>query len=237
MANIRIKSLHGIFGLYEIPYWASIFLSLFTMIVIINAFNLIDGVDGLATGIGFIAAMAFGTWFLLVKDLVMACMAFALAGSLLAFLYYNFSPAKIFMGDSGSLIIGLFVCVLAIKLIEYPVEKLDKFWVQISKPMYVIAAMIYPLLDTLRVFIIRTLKGQSPLIADRNHIHHHLILKGYSHVKTVIIIYIFTFVTIGLSLLDYFIPDANIGLIILVGVALLFLFFVLVLNRKHAKVS
>jgi UDP-N-acetylmuramyl pentapeptide phosphotransferase/UDP-N-acetylglucosamine-1-phosphate transferase len=97
--------------------------------------------------------------------------------------------------------------------------------------------MIYPLLDTLRVFIIRTLKGQSPLVADRNHIHHHLIQRGYSHVKTVIIIYLFTLVTVGLSLIDFFIRDANIGLAIIIGIALLFLFFVLVLNRKHAKVS
>jgi len=237
IGNIRITSLYGIFGVMEIPYWASVFLSLFTYVVVVNAFNLIDGVDGLAGGVGMIACWSFGIWFVFAGNYSLAALSFSMAGALMGFMIFNFSPAKIFMGDSGSLIIGLFVCVLAIKLIEYPVEKLDKFWVQISKPMYVIAAMIYPLLDTLRVFIIRTLKGQSPLIADRNHIHHHLILKGYSHVKTVIIIYVFTFVTIGLSLLDYFIPDANIGLIILVGVALLFLFFVLVLNRKHAKVS
>ncbi|MBK7311102.1 MAG: undecaprenyl/decaprenyl-phosphate alpha-N-acetylglucosaminyl 1-phosphate transferase [Sphingobacteriaceae bacterium] len=198
IGNIRITSLYGVFGVWDIPYWASVFVSLFTYVVVVNAFNLIDGVD---------------------------------------FLVFNFSPAKIFMGDSGSLIIGLFVCILAIKLIEFPVERLDKFWVHISKPVFVIAAMIYPLLDTLRVFIIRTLKGQSPLVADKNHIHHHLIERGYSHVKTVIIIYGFTIVTIGLSLLDFFIRDANIGLIVLGGIALLFLFFVLILNRKHAKVS
>lgn len=237
IGNIRITSLYGVFGVMEIPYWASVFLSLFTYVVVVNAFNLIDGVDGLAAGVGMIACWSFGIWFVFAGNYSLAALSFSMAGALMGFMVFNFSPAKIFMGDSGSLIIGLFVCVLAIKLVEYPVEKLDKFWVQISKPMYVIAAMIYPLLDTLRVFIIRTLKGQSPLVADRNHIHHHLIHRGFSHVKTVIIIYVFTFITIGLSLLDYFIPDANIGLIVLIGVALLFLFFVLILNRKHAKVS
>src|SRR4051812_19770970 len=106
MAEIRISSLHGIFGIYEIPQWASIFLSLFTYIVVVNAFNLIDGIDGLASGVGFIAATSFGTWFALAGDPVMAGLAFALSGSLLAFLIFNFSPAKIFMGDSGSLTIG-----------------------------------------------------------------------------------------------------------------------------------
>lgn len=237
IGNIRITSLYGVFGVWEIPYWASVFVSLFTYVVVVNAFNLIDGVDGLAAGAGMLACWSFGIWFIFAGNYSMAALAFSLAGALMGFLVFNFSPAKIFMGDSGSLIIGLFVCILAIKLIEYPVEKLDKFWVHISKPMYVIAAVIYPLLDTLRVFIIRTLKGQSPLVADKNHIHHHLIQRGYSHAKTVTIIYGFTIVTIGLSLLDFFVPDATIGLAILGAIALLFLFFVLVLNRKHAKVS
>jgi UDP-GlcNAc:undecaprenyl-phosphate GlcNAc-1-phosphate transferase len=187
--------------------------------------------------VGMLACWAFGTWFIFAGNYPMAALAFSLAGALMGFLVFNFSPAKIFMGDSGSLIIGLFVCILAIKLIEYPVGKLDRFWVHISKPMFVIAAMIYPLLDTLRVFIIRTLKGQSPLVADRNHIHHHLIQRGYSHAKTVGVIYAFTLLTIGLSLLDYFVRDANIGLAFLIVIALLFLFFVLILNRKHAKMS
>lgn len=237
IGNIRITSLYGIFGVWEIPYWASVFISLFTYVVVVNAFNLIDGVDGLAAGVGMISCLAFGTWFVFAGNYSLAALSFSLAGALMGFLVFNFSPAKIFMGDSGSLIIGLFVCILAIKLIEYPIEKLDHFWVHISKPMYVIAAVIYPLLDTLRVFVIRTLKGQSPLMADKNHIHHHLLHKGFGHVKTVIIIYVFTLITIGVSLLDYFIPDANIGLAILIALALIFLLFVLVINRKHAKVS
>jgi UDP-GlcNAc:undecaprenyl-phosphate GlcNAc-1-phosphate transferase len=201
MANIRIKSLHGIFGLYEIPYWASIFLSLFTMIVIINAFNLIDGVDGLAAGIGFIAAMAFGTWFLLLKDLVMACMAFALAGSLLAFLYYNFSPAKIFMGDSGSLTIGLIMSILAIKLIEFDRVTMIYPLTQLTKPVIAIAFLIYPLVDTMRIFIYRMLNGLSPFHADRNHIHHRLQDVGLTHRKTSSLLYSTTLLVIAVAFL------------------------------------
>lgn len=237
IGNIRITSLYGIFGVWEIPYWASVFLSLFTYVVVVNAFNLIDGVDGLAAGVGMIACWAFGIWFVFAGNYSLAALSFSLAGALMGFLVFNFSPAKIFMGDSGSLTIGLFVCVLAIKLIEYPVDKLDHFWVHISKPMFVVAALIYPLLDTLRIFIIRAVKGQSPFMADKNHIHHHLLHRGYSHAKTVIIIYLFTVLTIGLSLAGYFIPNANLSFVSIILLALLFLLFVLILNRKHARVS
>ena len=204
MGDIRITGLHGIFGVNEIPMWGSIFLSLFTYIVVVNAMNLIDGIDGLAAGVGFIASTVFGTWFIFANEFTLAALAFSLSGALLGFLIFNFSPAKIFMGDSGSLIIGMFICVLSIKLIEYPLTRLDSFWIHISKPVFVIAALTYPLTDTLRIFIIRAAKGQSPFAADKNHIHHRLLDCGYSHVKTVIIIYIYSVVTVGISLISYF---------------------------------
>jgi UDP-N-acetylmuramyl pentapeptide phosphotransferase/UDP-N-acetylglucosamine-1-phosphate transferase len=134
----------------------------------------------------------------------MASLSFSLSGALLGFLIFNFSPAKIFMGDSGSIIIGMFVCVLSIKLIEYPTTRLDDFWVHISKPIIVIAALSYPLTDTLRIFIIRAAKGQSPFAADRNHLHHRLLDCGYTHVKTVIIIYVFSVFSVAVSLLSYY---------------------------------
>jgi UDP-GlcNAc:undecaprenyl-phosphate/decaprenyl-phosphate GlcNAc-1-phosphate transferase len=234
MGDIRITGLHGIFGVEEIPYWGSVFLSLFTYVVVVNAFNLIDGVDGLAAGVGFIAASAFGVWFVFANDFALASLAFALAGALLGFLVFNFSPARIFMGDSGSLIIGMFICVLAIKLIEYPVERLDNFWMMISKPVYVIAGLIYPLIDTLRVFIIRAAKGQSPLSADRNHIHHRLLDCGFSHARTVLSIYLFTIITLGASILSYLFNNANLSLVAVVVCAISFLIIVLTIKRKKS---
>ncbi|HRE95622.1 MAG TPA: MraY family glycosyltransferase, partial [Flavobacteriales bacterium] len=109
MGETQIKSMHGIFGIYEIPEWARIFLSVFVYIVIVNAFNLIDGVDGLAAGIGVICSVFFGVWFITVSNDTMALLSFILAGSLLGFLLFNFSPARIFMGDSGSLTIGCII--------------------------------------------------------------------------------------------------------------------------------
>ena len=204
MGDIRITGLHGVFGVEEIPQWGSVFLSLFTYIVVVNAMNLIDGIDGLAAGVGLIAASVFGTWFIFANEYTLASLSFSLAGALLGFLIFNFSPAKIFMGDSGSLIIGMFICVLSIKLIEYPVTRINDFWIHISNPILVIAALSYPLTDTLRIFVIRAIKGQSPFAADRNHLHHRLLDCGYSHTKTVIIIYVFSVVTVGVSLFSYF---------------------------------
>jgi UDP-N-acetylmuramyl pentapeptide phosphotransferase/UDP-N-acetylglucosamine-1-phosphate transferase len=203
MANIRIKSLHGIFGVYDIPLWASIFISIFTIIVVINAFNLIDGVDGLAAGIGFIGSVVFGLWFSLIHEVVMATLAFSLAGSLLGFLYYNFSPAKIFMGDSGSLTIGLVMSILALKMVDLDPPSLISPLSEICKPLLAIAILVYPLTDTLRIFIYRTLKGTSPFAADRNHIHHRLQDAGFSHRQVSSLLYFMNIAIVLLVIFSY----------------------------------
>ena len=203
IGNIRITGLHGIFGVYAIPEWAGIFLSLFTYVVVVNGFNLIDGVDGLASGVGFIASSSMGAWFIYAGDYSMACLAFALAGSLFGFLIFNFAPAKIFMGDSGSLSIGLIISILSIKLIEYPISDLSGVTLYLSKPVFAIASLIYPLMDTLRIFIIRAVRGQSPFSADKNHLHHRIMDCGLGHKGTVVIIYFFSLGAILVSLLCY----------------------------------
>ena len=235
MGDIRITGLHGIFGVYEIPDWGSVFLSIFTYVVVVNAFNLIDGVDGLAAGIGFIACCSFGLWFIFADEFPYAALSFALAGALAGFLIFNFSPARIFMGDSGSLVIGMFICVLAIKMIEYPTYKLDRFWVHVSKPVFAVSALAYPLLDTLRIFVIRAVKGQSPFVADRNHIHHKLLDCKYGHAKTVIIIYIFSVITIGSSVLTYYFSVPTYSLITVIASCAIFLAFVMNLNRTKIR--
>lgn len=199
MAEVRLTSLHGLFGIREIPDWAGIMLSVFTYIVVVNAFNLIDGVDGLAAGVGLIASTAFGFWFYFAGDWTYAVLAFALAGGLLGFLRFNFSPAKIFMGDSGSLTIGFLIGVMAIELVEYEPHGLPNVIANISKPILAMSILVYPLTDTLRVFALRAIKGVSPFTADRNHIHHRLIDLGLSHAQTVILIYLFNLLIIGAS--------------------------------------
>ncbi|MFI5218010.1 MAG: glycosyltransferase family 4 protein [Bacteroidia bacterium] len=180
-ANIRITTLCGIFGIYDIPYWFSIAFSLFTILLIINAYNLIDGIDGLAGGIGAIASFTFGLWFYNYGQFALCILSFALFSSLLAFLVYNFSPANIFMGDTGSLIVGLILSVLAINFIQLSfISPPDAFPFR-SGPAMAIAILIIPLFDTLRIFTIRLINKRSPFVADRNHIHHQLLDMGLTH--------------------------------------------------------
>ena len=199
IAEIKITNMYGIFGIQEIPDWASILLSVFTYTVIVNAFNLIDGLDGLAAGVGFIACLAFGLWFFFAGGEDNAILALSLAGALLGFLIFNFEPARVFMGDSGSLTIGLIISVLSIKLIEYDTSDIPVNMVYISKPVFAMSVLSYPLIDTLRVFILRTIKGNSPFSADRNHLHHKLIDMGFNHSKTVLTIYTFSVLMITVA--------------------------------------
>lgn len=219
MANIRITSMHGLFGVYEINDWASIFLSVFVYTVIVNAINLIDGLDGLAGGVCAIVTIAFGTWFYFADGIENACLSFALAGALVGFLFFNFAPAKIFMGDSGSLTIGLILSVLSIKLIEFDRTELPDNLMQTSVPVFVMAALSYPLTDTLRVFVYRAVRGLSPFAADRNHIHHRLLDLGLNHTQTVLLIYLYTIGMIYLSLMLH--TDPSTQLIVCATTALL----------------
>lgn len=202
MADIRITKFWGLFNIEnELPYWFSVTFSFFTYIVIVNAINLIDGVDGLAAGVGLIASLTFGYWFHKNMDLPLALLAISLGGALLGFLFFNFHPAKLFMGDSGSLIIGVVFFVLAVKMIEFPMHTLPASMNTVSKPVLAMAILSYPLIDTLRVFILRTVRGRSPFSADKNHIHHKLLSLGLSHVQVSLLLYAFTVVVIGVTFL------------------------------------
>lgn len=130
----------------------------------------------------------------------MSILAFALSGALIGFLFFNFSPARIFMGDSGSLTIGLIISVLSIKLVEFDKSELPPWLFNMSKPVFVLTCLAYPLVDTFRIFIYRIITGVSPFQADRNHIHHRLIDIGLNHRKTVLAIYFYTIIMIFLKL-------------------------------------
>ncbi|MFK8039139.1 MAG: glycosyltransferase family 4 protein [Crocinitomicaceae bacterium] len=222
MGNLKIESFHGIFGLeVTLPDYAQFLISMFVYIVIVNAINLIDGVDGLAAGIGFIIALTYGIWFCYSPAPHWAVVSFSLAGALFGFLVFNFNPARIFMGDSGSLTIGAIVFVLTTQVIESDTNFLISPFTDISTPVLAIAVLIYPLLDTLRVFILRIIAGKSPFEADRIHLHHKLQDRGFGHKKVVFTLYAFNISCILIATLT---PQLNptLQLIILLCWALLF---------------
>lgn len=200
--DLRISDLFGIFGIGEIPYLLSIGLTIFIFVAMINAFNLIDGIDGLAGGIGMIASGGFGLWFLVNHHYSLACLALCLSGALLGFLRFNFSQNnKIFMGDTGSLIIGYIITVLAVKFIHFNVlHAWDPSSSFVSAPIIAIVILVVPIFDTIRVFSVRILRGKSPFKADRMHMHHLLIDNKLSHMQASFTLYA---VTILLTAMTY----------------------------------
>lgn len=180
LGGIRIDSMHGLLGFEELPEGFALALSYLTIIVVINSFNLIDGVDGLAASLGILTMSVFGAYFFAIDYQAYALLSFAMAGSLVAFMIFNHQPAKIFMGDSGSLMIGLINAILVIKFIN--VANAPFVAIPVTSAVAIgFSILIVPLLDTLRVFSIRILKGRSPFTPDRNHVHHLLLDRGMSH--------------------------------------------------------
>ncbi len=236
LADIRITDFWGLFGVNQLPDSVSYVFSVFVYIVIVNAINLIDGVDGLAGGVSLIASVTFTYWFYQTGDLPMALLAAGLGGALLGFLVFNFNPARIFMGDSGSLTIGIVLYVLSAQLIEFPIDRLPGALSGVSKPVVAMAILSYPLIDTIRVFIIRIAAKRSPFSADRNHIHHRLLDLGLDHKQTVLILYAYSSFLIILALL---MPAnrPNISFAILFGsaMALVQLLFMFPLPKKKSQ--
>lgn len=192
LGGIRLDSMYGLFGFEQLPEGFGLALSYLTIIVVINSFNLIDGVDGLAASLGILSMLVFGSYFFAVNMQAYALFSFSLAGSLIAFMIFNHYPAKIFMGDSGSLLIGLVNSILVIKFINVAHD--PSVAMPISSSVAIgFSILIVPLLDTLRVFSIRIIKGRSPFTPDRNHVHHLLLDRGLSHAAV-------TFICIGINI-------------------------------------
>ncbi len=189
LGDIRFTSLHGFLGVYNINYLSSILLTCFVVIVLINSFNLIDGIDGLASGIGIVVSLTFGAWFYLIGNHNYAILSAALLGALLAFFGFNVfgKENKIFMGDTGSLILGLIMSVLVIKFNEANITYNGPYSIS-SAPAVSFGILIVPLFDTLRVFILRILRGQSPFNPDKNHLHHRVLKLGFNHVESTVVL-------------------------------------------------
>ena len=183
--GFRIEEIAGISGQEISLAWGSYFITVFWIVGVINAINLIDGLDGLAAGIGAIVAIFLFISSYLDGNIMLCFITAALAASCLGFLPYNFYPASIFMGDTGSMLIGM---VLAISAIE-SYQKSTTF-IAILVP---IMAMALPLIDTGLSIIRRFLKRKPLFKADKEHIHHRLMMEEKSQIKAVVILYLVTF--------------------------------------------
>lgn len=213
--NVRITHFDGFLGLHDgVPEVLAILATIFAFLIIINAFNLIDGIDGLAGGVTLLGAIFFGIWFFANGYQAEAILAAALAGTSIGFLIYNHHPAKIFMGDTGSLTTGMIMSVLAFRLIALAPESSA---IPLQTPtVFAFSLMIIPMFDTFRVIMIRVLNGRAPFSADSRHLHHCLLRFGYNHKEICILL---GTAAIIIMVTSYFINHLDVhlyGLIIMV---------------------
>lgn len=201
--GIRLSSFYGLLGIYEIePIWQYL-ISIIIITGVTNAFNLMDGIDGLAGGLAFINLTILSVLSFMLKQYPLFALLITMSGAILAFLRFNLHPAKIFMGDGGSLLLGFLIPCAGILLIETghvdaPIE--------IHYTVLLVSAiLVVPVFDSLRVYTWRLQRGNSPFKPDRTHLHHLVLQLGMNHKKAAIIIYCFELciLTMGCLLLDW----------------------------------
>jgi UDP-N-acetylmuramyl pentapeptide phosphotransferase/UDP-N-acetylglucosamine-1-phosphate transferase len=234
--DFQIQSLHGFLFIEHISLYISIPLSVFVMVIIINSFNLIDGIDGLAASVGIVIFVILGIMFYLLHVYFFLGICLLMISSLLAFLRYNLSSTKkIFMGDTGSLLIGFVIACSVMQLFAIPQSQLSELPFQLENlPLVVMAILIVPFFDTVRVFTIRILNNKGPFSPDRNHIHHILIdYLHLSHRKASFLIGVFN-VLFVLIFLVFSISIDNIYLTgIMIFFILCFVYFFYRINFSH----
>lgn len=241
LADVRLDSLHGFLGINHLPYIISFVLSIIGTTFVTNAFNLIDGVDGLAGSMSFLICSFYGIVFGLDHDYGFAMASFALAGTIVGFLRYNINPAKIFMGDTGSLILGFMIAVLSIAFVARVNAHSENSFISnlfgsdVSLSV-ALAAIIVPVYDTFRVFTLRILKGFSPFHPDRTHVHHVLLDSGFTPNQVSLTLFGTTLLFICLSLVMAAFQLGNtiaIGVIVLTASVLIY-FATRMRNRRVA---
>ena len=228
--SFTIDSLNGFLNINEIPYYLNLVIAGFMMLTIINSYNLIDGIDGLASVVGMVIMVIYTTIFYLSGEFFFALLAITMNASLMAFLGFNLSSdKKIFMGDTGSLIVGFIISILTLKFLALkPADYTDLPFLLENGPLIAISILIVPLFDTARVFAIRIANKKAPFSPDRNHTHHVLIdYWGLTHKQASFIIgcfnllFVMLFIVLGST-------AKNLGMTIMlvsVVIALGYIFF------------
>ncbi|MDD2983048.1 MAG: MraY family glycosyltransferase [Crocinitomicaceae bacterium] len=236
-----ISNYHGFLGIYEVDPIISILISLLFLVFFINSFNLIDGLDGLASIIGIVVTSTFIFLFMLMKDYFFAGLSLVTVSMLFAFLRFNLTNGKlkIFMGDCGSLNIGLIIGALSLRfLANEPIDIDSRIFSPENRILFIFSVLIIPLLDTFRVMTVRILNGDSPLKADRNHLHHLLLDFFKSHILVSLFLgvlnltVIFIFIAISKTNSIKFVSSV----MVLTTIIIIFGFYLInTINKKNKK--
>ena len=237
IAGLWINNLYGLCGIYFLPAWIGIPLTILIVVFITNAINLIDGIDGLASGLSGIALLFFTILFIYQREWLYAALAIVTLGTIIPFFYYNVfgNPnrgRKIFMGDTGSLTIGFILSILAIRFSMYDNAVLHRV------PDAIVVAfslLITPVFDVVRVILHRARFGKNIFSPDKNHIHHKFLALGFSHRAAMITILLISagFAAMNLLLLT----RININLLLFLDIfiwTIMQLYLTKKINRKMA---
>ncbi len=197
LSGVKIEGFSGLFGVSSFPWYFNEIFSVFILVVMTNAFNLIDGIDGLAGSIALIISSFLGWAAFQTGNHIDAIFAFAISGASLAFLLYNWYPSKVFMGDTGSMVLGFMLTILMIKFLTTSTPPSVILFPTTTS----LGLFILPIYDTLRVFTMRFYSGRPPLLPDRNHIHHVLLKLGLNHAQSTICLISYNIIIILFTLI------------------------------------
>lgn len=217
-SGVWLSNLYGFLWCWRIPDFVSWILTGFLIVYVTNAINLIDGIDGLASGISALALAFFGWMFYLEGELIYSMIAWSGCATLLAFFFYNVFGStsrrtKIFMGDTGSLSVGMVIAFLMLELMSRP---LPVQFSRVNPFLLAISPLIIPLFDLVRVFIHRLRCRRNPFLPDRSHIHHKLMAVGLHPSAVLSILLGCSVVTILFNVLLS--PFVNVNILILIDV-------------------
>ena len=239
MTGVYIDDFHGLWSIYELSPWIGIPLSVFVGVGIINAVNLIDGVDGYSSGFGIMACLMFALAFHSVWSIAMVCMALIVSGALVPFFLHNVFGirSKMFFGDGGTLMLGMLMVVFLFFALSSKTNCAQLEDAGICLPAMCLAVLCVPVFDTLRVMVMRILRGKSPFRPDKTHLHHLFIDMGFSHLGAAFSILLMNTVVVAVWLLTWKLGasfDVQAYVVIGLGILSTFVFYKVMKTQQNS---
>lgn len=225
----QLNDFHGLWDVNVIPNYISVPLTVFACVGIINAVNLIDGVDGYSSGYSIVSCALFGVMFYILGDIRMVALAAIVAASLLPFFLHNVfgKHSKMFIGDAGTLSLGIIFSVFVMTIISSK-QSIEGLPANLGVVPFTLAVLCVPVFDTLRVMSARIINGKSPFSPDKTHLHHLFLELGYSHIGTalsiiainlLVVLCWFVAFKLGLSI------DTQLYIVVAMGILETFIFY------------
>ncbi len=204
-SGCSINSFWGLWGVNAIPEWLSYALTIFAAVGIINAINLIDGVNGLSSGYCFMSSVLFAAYFYITGNQIMTTLALSAAGAIIPFFLHNVfgQSSKMFIGDGGTLVIGTMMAMFVMNILDRQADCTELVSKGVGLIPFSLAVMSIPVFDTLRVMSTRILNKKSPFNPDKTHLHHMFIDLGFSHIGTTISILSMNFLIVTAWFISY----------------------------------